>query len=46
MFGLSTGFITKGNFGHRKDIRVLTFRTLALRQSERIFTCGSNFIND
>ena len=31
MFGLSTELITKGKTGHRKEIRVLTFRALALR---------------
>ena len=36
MFGLSTELITK--FGHRNEIRVLTFRVLAFHQSEGLET--------
>ena len=36
MFGSSTELITKGAIGHRKEIRVLTFRASALRLRESL----------
>ena len=40
MFRFSTQLIAKRQIGHHKAIRVLTFRELALRQSESQLNLG------